>query len=430
MIRQLLELARIYLSRRLSPQELGRLQSKRLRAVIRNAFDHVPYYRSLMESAGLAPSDIHSVEDLRRIPITTKEDLRRAGLHNITADWADLSSCSTTTTNGSTGEPITTYRTKSETNVYFMLFMYSLLTIGFRPQDKLCILGPYWEIRQRFRHKIGIFRRQIIGASVPMEAQIQRLRDFQPDILWFYPTALRALMHNLNKPLGDLIRPRIMVSTAEVFDEVLKQRVREQVDAQLADFYGSGEFGMIASQCTSCEAMHVISPYIHVECLERGEPAAPGKLGTVVATSLHNFAMPMIRFDLQDICRFSLKGCSCGCAWPLIDPPVGRDNDLITLPSGTIISPVGLQQVLKKYPDLEQWRLIQESPDRFVLRLSLRSEPAAGLLEEIRSRFVDHLPEPTHFQVEAGDFIVEDGLKFRTVISKVPKPDLRRYTVA
>ncbi len=430
MIRELLELARVYRSRKSSPQDLEILRTARLRAVIRNAYDHAPYYRSLLERAGLTSSDIHSMEDIRKLPVITKEDLRQAGLHNISAGWADLSSCATSTTNGSTGEPITVYRTKAESTVYAMLFLDALLTVGFRPRDKLCILGPYWQIDQRLYHKLGIFRREIIRATDPMEQQIQRLRDMQPDILWAYPTALRALMHCLKIPLGDLIRPRVIVTTAEVFDQVLKERVREQVDSKLAELYGCGEVGIIATQCRSSEALHVYSPYVHVECLDRGEPAIPGKLGTVVVTSLYNFAFPIIRFNLHDICCFSADTCSCTSAWPLIDPPLGRDNDLITLPSGRIISPLALQLILKKTPDVDQWRLIQETPDRFVVRLAFNKDPSAQMLEDIRSRLVDHMPESAHFQIEVGDFIVEEGLKFRSVVSQVPKPDLRRYAVS
>ena len=430
MIQELLELARIYRSRKLSPQDLEILRTERLKAVIRNAYDHAPYYRSLLERAGLTPSDIYSMEDIRKLPVTTKEDLRQSGLNNISAGWVDLSSCTTTTTNGSTSEPITIYRTKAEGTVYTMIFLDALLTIGFRPRDKLCILGPHWHIPQKLYHKLGIFRREIIRATEPMEQQIQRLRDMQPDILWAYPSALRALMHCLKKPLGDLIRPRVIVTTAEVFDEVLKGRVREQVDSKFAEFYGCGEVGMIATQCSSSEGLHVYSPYVHVECLDRSEPALPGKLGTVVVTSLYNFAFPIIRFNLHDICCFSADTCSCASTWPLIDPPLGRDNDLITLPSGKIISPLGLQLFLKTIPDVEQWRLIQETPDRFVVRLAFSKDPDAQMLEDIRSRLVDLMPEPAHFQIEAGDFIVEEGLKFRSIVSQVPKPDLRRYSVS
>src|SRR5271157_2867932 len=110
----------------LSAKRLERMRDEKLRSVVRNAFDHVPYYRALFLSAGIRPDDIRTAEDLPKLPVTTKRDLRAAGPANITARWTDLASCRTWTSNGTTGEPFVTYWGRSEERTYFMLFMASL----------------------------------------------------------------------------------------------------------------------------------------------------------------------------------------------------------------------------------------------------------------------------------------------------------------
>jgi phenylacetate-CoA ligase len=114
MIHEVLELRRMFRNRKLPPQELEALRERKLRAVIRNAYEHVPYYRSRFRSAGISPDDIRMVEDLRNLPISTKEEMRAAGPENTIADWGDPSSLITERTSGITGKPFTVYRTAAE----------------------------------------------------------------------------------------------------------------------------------------------------------------------------------------------------------------------------------------------------------------------------------------------------------------------------
>ena len=165
MIRRVLKLRSIVKNRRRTPSELELLRQKKLQAVIRNAYDHVQYYRSLFRSVGLSPDDIRTPEDLQHVPITTKDDLRAAGTENVTARWADLATCITTRTHGSSGKPFTVYRTASEHTTLPMLNMASLMAIGFRPRDRLAVLGPDSVKPPGLQHRMGLYRREHIPLS-------------------------------------------------------------------------------------------------------------------------------------------------------------------------------------------------------------------------------------------------------------------------
>ena len=166
MIREALELRRVFKTRKLPRNELETLRNQKLRAVVRNAYDHVPYYRSLFRSAGISPEDIRTLADLRHVPVTTKEDLRAAGFDNITAGWVDPSSLITMPTSGSTGKPFEVHRSPAEWRTARALNMAALMTCGFGPRDRLAILGPDWTVARRLYHRLGLFKSEVIPLPV------------------------------------------------------------------------------------------------------------------------------------------------------------------------------------------------------------------------------------------------------------------------
>lgn len=403
----------------LSPERLERMRDAKLRSVVRNAFDHVPYYRALFLSAGIRPDDIRTAEDLPKLPVTTKRDLRAAGPEKITARWADLSACRTWTTNGTTGEPFVNYWGRTEERTYFMLFMASLLSIGLRPTDRLCVLGPAWTTDRRMYHRFGLFRREVISVSLPFEAQIARLKSFRPTVLWFFPSALRALMHNLGGPLRELIRPRLAISTGEVLDHALRGRVTSDLGVECFDLYGSGEFGPLAWECRAHEGLHFYADHFILECLDIPGAWDMKQAGCAVVTSLYHYVMPFLRYKLEDLCECGFRSCSCGSGLPLIGYVGGRVNELIRLPSGRLLSPLIFQQILRPVRNVEQWRVVQESPGDFVVELAMKDRVDKSILDEVRKDILSYLGEAVNIEMHVVDFMHAETLKFRTFISKI-----------
>ncbi|HKZ39794.1 MAG TPA: hypothetical protein VJ044_02465, partial [Candidatus Hodarchaeales archaeon] len=130
MIGEVLELRRLIKNRRLSSDALQELQNRKLRTVIRHAYENVPYYRSLFSSVGLTPDDITTVENLKYIPITTKDDLRAEGVERIVSKGVKLSSCITEDTSGSTGKPFTIYFARDEDKIRRLIHFRALLSMG------------------------------------------------------------------------------------------------------------------------------------------------------------------------------------------------------------------------------------------------------------------------------------------------------------
>lgn len=422
MIGEILELQRLLKYRRLSHVELEELRNRKLRAVIHHAYEKAPYYRSLFQSIGLSPEDICTVEDLMHVPITTKEDLRAAGPEMTTAEGIDLSSCYCATTSGSTGEPFTIYLSDRDLRTRRLVEFRSLFSIGLHPFDRLLVLGSLnWKPRPRFHHYLGLYRSEYVSALLSVEEQIQILKRISPTILWAFPTVLKSLLHKVDYRLSELASPRILITSAEVLDVALKERVLSDLQMEIFNFYGTIETGRIASECTAHGGLHVNSDHVILECLDGDRPSEQGKPGAAIVTTLNNYSMPFIRYRLGDIFAYIKKTCNCGSYFPLIDSLHGREGDNIRLPSGKELSPLTLNRIVRIVDGIDQFRIIQESIDHFVVQLVLCKRPMNEILSKMRQQFLAYFGEPVKIDIQIVNFIKEEKLKFRTFTSKLSK---------
>lgn len=404
-------------NRKLSRDALDELRNRKLRILVQHAYENVPFYRELFHAAGLSSEDIQTVDDLKKIPVTKKDNLRSAGLDNVLAKGVDVSTCYKTRTNGSTGEPFTTYFNRQEYWIRRLLGFRRILEVGFRPQDRLCVICDPVQLRgNRFRTKC-------ISPLLPVKEQLASLKKIQPTILKAWPSVLRVLFNYTNDRLGEFIRPRAIITSGEACDDSLKKSIQKNMNVEMFNFYNAGEFGPIASECPAHEGLHVNDDQLILECLNNGEPAKPGEPGAVVITNFNNFAMPFIRYCLGDISTFMGRPCSCGSNFPLIKPPIGEQADVIQLPHGKMLSVSALVNVtLRPFYKISQFRLIQETLHEFLLQVVLLEPGKLEVTSQIRSRIVECLGESAKLDIQIVDLIEENKLcKFSSFISKIPK---------
>lgn len=420
MIGEALELRRLMNHRRLSPAKLEAVRDQKLQAMIRHTYENVPYYRSLFQSVGLLPEEIQTVNDLKHIPITTKDDLRTAGVERITAKGIDLAACQVVHTSGTVGKPFAIRLTGRDLRARRLIEFRTLLAIGFRPQDRLAVIGPAQPHVMRLHQRLGFYRSVNISPALSLDDQIALLKLSRPTILWAYPTVLKALLYRLNYHLDTVACPRILITSAEVCDDMLKARIQGNLKIVMLNFYAANEVGRIAAECLAHEGLHVNEDHVILECVNPGYPAEPGVSGEAVVTGLNAFAQPFIRYRLGDVCKFTEKPCSCGSPFPLISPPHGRLDEAVQLPSGKILSLWPVTFILRKMDRLEQYRIIQESAEHLVVELVCSGDPNDDALAELRSRFIEHLGEPVRVDIQRVDGIRDETSKFKSFISKLP----------
>ena len=426
MIADLWELRTALRNWRLSADELNSLQERKLAAIVQHAYANVEYYRTVFRSVGLTPRDIRRVEDLRLVPVTTKAQLKAAGVANTTARGVNPAACIMTPTSGSTGMPFATYRSRREARTRHVLDFRVLLSAGLRPRDRFLSLGPAWQPQRRLHHRLGLYRTFAFSRLLPIDEQIDQVKRIRPDVFWVYPTLLRALLQGIDYRLSAIARPRVLITGAEVFDDVLRDRIRADLDVEIFNAYGAVEVGRIAHECRRHMGLHVNADSVVFECLNGDAPADVREHGVAVVTSLNRFTMPMIRYRLEDRCQRLARRCPCGSSFPLIGPPQGRSWEMIRLPTGQMVSPLVLNVFLRELEGIDQFRVIQESPDHVVVQLASARALAADALARLEAQIRGHLREPMRVDIERVEYQRADGIKFKTFVSRLHRAEADR----
>ena len=402
------------------PQFLRDYQEERLRALIEHAYRNVPYYRKLFNSLGLRPSDIRRIEDLRKLPVLTKEAVR-ANTEELKAEnaWRYLPRPYRTT--GSTGTPLVIYHDRLSNILEFATYWWHWGWAGYRLGSKFLAIRPvpfrlrpellgqlwYWDRRV---HCLYLSSLQFNPRNI--EIYVQRIRKFMPRFLKARPTML-ALFANALKEKGihDLHFEAIFTGGVNLLEKD-RSLFTEIFHCKVYDSYGLMERVADIRQCQNGK-YHVNQAYGVVEVLdEEGVPVAAGKKGRIIATGLHNWVMPLIRYDTKDFCVPEVVAfCCCGRTLPQVHSIYGLTEDPVITQDGRYLTALGT--VFNKAWGIKMGQIVQTKKDRIEVRAvrdtTYREEDGQAVLEELHARigegidlrlvFVDHI-EPT----EEGKF--------------------------
>ena len=218
----------------------------------------------------------------------------------------------------------------------------------------------------------------VLDVRHDVDAQIERLRAFAPDYLLTYASNAHALARRvLERGIADL-RLRELRVFGELCRPDLAELCREAFGADLSDAYSAEETGPIASQCPEQGRYHVHADSVLLEVLdERDRPCPPGSLGRVVVTPLHNFAMPLLRYDLGDYAAAG-EPCACGRALPVLARIAGRRRNMLRLPGGGSRWPSFPASVWLPFPAITRVQLAQLALDRVEVRVEATRDLEAG----------------------------------------------------
>ena len=404
------------------PAAIQKTREKKLRRLVRHAYRHVPYYRNLINCVGLKPQDIKKLDDLGRIPLTSKSRLRDLPDSEKTATNIDLSRCGSFTTSGTSGIPLRSYFTRRDSTMKNLGWIRAFVHVGIKPRQKMAAFvgrktvkaAPSWYER------LGLWRRKEISSWEKPETWVEELRRWKPDVIIGYVMTLRILAEHLEENAIKDIRPRAIIQSSALLDGPSRKFLEDAFRCPVIDIYGSDEGGCLAWECRECGGYHTSEDTVILEILKNGRPAEAGEEGEVVITNLHSEAMPFIRYRQDDIAALSAKAPVCGRRFPLLEKIEGRIDDFVRLSNGEKISPHPFYHCLDFVPGIKRWRLTQVAADR------LRVEIAADkdFADESRSLIDERLRGLTqnlmNIEIEIVDNIpVDPARKFRTVSSRV-----------
>jgi phenylacetate-CoA ligase len=412
---------RFFRNQWLSPPEIEAIQRRKLKTIVKHAYENVDYYRQLFDSAGIKPEEIKEREDLLRIPTTTKKQLQSQPIEKITAKDLNLRECTKLNTSGSTGIPLDIILSKEDLRFRGAVLSRAFLAHGGRLRDKVVQITHSPSSHQKHWYEnLGIRRWYGISPFSEIDDQIDQLKRMNSDILIGFPSGLLAIAKAVKEKGVEGISPRITLSGAEILTSPTREFLNATFRTTTIDSYNSVEFGSIAWECKYQAGYHINTDVLIVEVIRDGRRALPGDRGEIVITALNAYAMPLIRYHLGDTGVLTDRRCRCGRGLPLLERIEGRANDDIKLPDGKRISPAVITTALEVIPGISQFRLVQEDKDEFRVYLAKGGNYCPTILDQVERELKKILGDPIGLHIQVVDEIpLDPSGKLRAVVSKV-----------
>ncbi|NMC48905.1 MAG: phenylacetate--CoA ligase [Desulfovibrio sp.] len=416
-----------------SRQDIEKAQLERLRRTLKKAAGS-RFYGGLFREHGIDPDAVRCLGDLRRIPFTTKADLRAAYPDGLLAmpvkDMVRMHVSS-----GTTGAPTVIYHTKNDLDWWASLMARCMYMVGIRPTDVFQNMSGYG----LFTGGLGIhYGAESLGClTIPAGAgnsmrQIKLIMDLHVTAVHIIPSYALHLA-NVVREMGmdpkDL-SIRFALVGAEPYTEEARCRLEAIYDMKVYNSYGLSEMNGpgVAFECPEQNGMHLWEDAYIAEIVdpETGEPLPDGELGELVMTTLGREGMPIIRYRTRDLTRFLPGPCPCGRVHRRIDRIAGRCDDMIII-KGVNIYPMQVEAILMAMPEVGQNYLIEldrvGDMDQIKVKVELKDEyfvedmrALAALQKRIASRLRDEiLVTPKVELVEAKSLPQAEGKAKRVI---------------
>lgn len=412
---------------------LRELQLAKLRAVVNQAYYHVPYYRTLLQKIDLHPSDIRSLDDLAKIPLLDKTTVRQNLFFDLIADNHKKSEMVRIATSGSTGEPFTCFADRFQLEMRFAATLRGMEWAGYQFGDRHVrlwhqTLGMSRSQVLREKFDARLCRRMFVPAyemtAENMEFWLKKIRDFRPVLLDGYAESFNVLALFLREKKFSIPGLRGIITSAQTLPHGSRAIIEAAFDCKVFDKYGSREFSGIAYQCAAQEGRHVVAENYIVEILRNGEPVPAGEFGEVVVTDLNNFCMPLIRYRLGDLARAFDESvpCACGRVLPRIGEIEGRVQSVVICGNARLIPGTFFAHLFKDYDYIiRQYQIVQDKPGQLHLRVVRGSRFSDTGMQEVLGKLREFIGDETQLDVEFVDAIplVRTG-KHQGVISRIP----------
>lgn len=386
-------------------KELEKLQLRRLKNVVNYVYDTVPYYQQQFDHYGVSPEDIKSLEDIKLLPFTTKDDLRKTYPWGMQAAHKD-EIVEVHSTSGTTGIPTVVGYTQKDIAIWGEVVARGLAMAGVHKHDTVQNSYGYG----LFTGGMGAhYGGQKIGAVVvPTSSgntnrQLNFMKDFPADFLTCTPSYGLYLAESLEKEGIDAseLPLRAGVFGAEMWTEEIRHKLENKLGISAHNIYGLTEaIGPgVATECMEQTGMHIQEDHFYPELINPDtlEPVGPGEKGELVITTLTKTGMPLIRFRTKDLTTLSYEKCACGRTTVRMGRIFGRSDDMLKV-KGVIVFPSQVEEVLMKMDELAPAYMIEVSRPDILDIIEVQVEPDPSFLtgtvkdiEDLRTEIVKKL---------------------------------------
>jgi phenylacetate-CoA ligase len=345
-------------------------QEERLRLLIRHAYGNVPFYYDYFQKHHLVPSDIKKVEDLLKIPVITKNDLRKHPGDYYMARNIPARKTIRLNSSGSTGEPFTYYITPDAFSMSYACAIRGWYWMGYRLGETYAKLsqnprsGYFKKLQDLVTRSDYMFIRDLISEN--LIDVIHRLNRTQPDFIRCYPDPLLFLSIMINDGNELTYSPKAINTTGNILTRDSRGKIEKAFGAPVFDSY-SCEASAQFFEGPERKAYLASMEYAITEVIDnKGYPA---KLGKHITTDLWNMAMPFIRYDTQDIIERSPGLVDSGIQLTAFSEIKGRNSDILVTPSGKYLIVHTFTIYFEYFREIVQFQVIQSRPDRVKILL-------------------------------------------------------------
>ena len=332
---------------------LHALQSARLIKMVENCYNNVPFYKKKFDEIGLLPGDIHSIDDITKLPFTVKQDLRDNypfGLFAVSREKLQRIHASS----GTTGKQTVVGYTKHDIDVWAHGAARAIAAAGGKKDDYIHVSYGYG----LFTGGLGLhYGAELLGATViPVSSgntkrQMQILQDFGSDFLCCTPSYAMYIGESLKEAGIDSSKLplRAGIFGAEAWSENMRREIEKSLNIKAYDIYGLSEIAGpgVAYECSEQTGMHICEDFFYPEVVDPKtlQPLPDGQYGELVFTCIGKEALPLVRYRTRDITALSHENCACGRTLVKMLKPKGRSDDMLII-RGVNVFPSQVEHVI------------------------------------------------------------------------------------
>lgn len=379
-----------------SREKILDIQNEKIVKQVRHVYDNVKYYRDLMDAQGVSPDDIKSVDDIKKLPFLSKEDLRIAYPYGLLG--TDLKNCVRIhSTSGTTGKRVVAFYTQHDIDLWEECCARAIVAAGGSSDDVCQVCYGYGLFTggsglHGGSHKVGCLTLPMSSGNT--ERQIQFMMDLGATILCCTPSYAAYLGESLAeagyKPEDNKLR--VGIFGAEPWTDEMRRSIEKSLGIKAYDIYGLTETSGpgVAFECEAQDGMHINEDHFYAEIIdpETGEVLPDGEKGELVFTSLDKEAFPLLRYRTRDICVLSREKCPCGRTHVKMSKPMGRSDDMMII-RGVNVFPSQIEAVLLKKGYPPNYQIIVDrvnNSDTFDVVVELPPEQFSDKVSDIQNK--------------------------------------------
>lgn len=367
-------------------------QEIQLRHMINFVYKTVPYYHKLFNQLKLEPSDIKKVEDLEKLPILTKDIIKE--------NWEDFKPVNLDSmkyyvfpTGGSTGAPFRFRLLRYDRFLSAAMLYRGWGYADYKLGDRMVLLaGASLDVgidsfMVTRAHEISRNIRKLSSFDMGtenMRQYVKVINSFKPKFIRGYASSINFFSSFVAQEKIEITAPRAIFTTAEKLIPHMRKNIENVFGREVYDTYGMNDGGVSAFECPEHNGLHIDTERSVMEVVDNNNLQLENGVGRILATSLHNYAMPFIRYDTGDLGNIINDTCGCGRGSRLLKEVIGRQQEMLQTPEGKFVHGEFFVYIFKKITGVTEYQVIQKKLENITINMVLEKDFDEGQLDTIR----------------------------------------------